>query len=196
MFTIDLEARVTPYSGSEATSEDSGTPIHSQTELAAFLNSKSGEWSVALWNQLPGVTLIYPPPGEPSAKFRNKQTAVERIWRKLCELYPAAVLHPAITEDVPKAKTTSRPRAAKQATNGTGRKSAWAEELQQKLTEEFRAGQEFNISQVYEFVPYFKKLHRDNGAIEAKLRQTLSVLRGQGVLKQTGRGKYERKAAR
>lgn len=210
MFTIDSEALLKPYrNGVVADLEDSGTYINSKVELAALIGAKPGEWAVRLWNQLPGVTPIHTPPGEPTAKFRNKQTAVERIWQKLCELYPDAVA----SEDMPKAKThaktvshaaphrartrkvASHPKSSKGKTReaGTknGRKSAWAEELTEALRKQFNPGDTFELQDVYKLIPQFQRRHKENHHVAARLRTTLAQdLRGAGIVKTTAKGKY------
>ena len=204
MFTIDPEALVKPYrNGLVADPEDSGTYINSKVELAALIDAKPGEWAVRLWNQLPGVTPIHTPPGESTAKFRNKQTAAERIWQKLCELYPDAVA----SEDMPKkqkvrgsrgdsgtAKSRHRragtgrgPRPAK-----NGRKSRWAEELTEALRKQFNPGDSFELQDVYKLIPQFQRRHPENKHIAARLRATLAQdLRGSGVVKSSAKGKYK-----
>jgi hypothetical protein len=216
MFTIDSEARVTPYSGSEAAAEDDGVQVHNRLDLDCVISGKPGEWAVMLWNQLPGVTPIHTPPGEPAAKFRNKQTAVERIWKKLCEIYPAAVVQRATIEDVPKetklaraikgAKSVSPEKVAprknstfKAPGNGAGRKSAWAEELTEELRKRFKPGEDFELADVYKLIPAFQRRHKENHHIAARLRTTLAQdLRGNGIVKSvgSGRGKYRMLAAK
>lgn len=210
MFTIDSEAFVKPYrNGLVADPEDSGTYINSKVELAALIGAKPGEWAVKLWNQLPGVTPIHTPPGEPTAKFRNKQTAVDRIWAKLCELYPDAVN----SEDMPKAKThaktvfraashrgrtrkaSSHPKSSKGKTRETGtkngRKSRWAEELTEALRKQFNPGDSFELHDVYKLIPQFQRRHKENHHVAARLRTTLAQdLRGAGIVKTNGKGKY------
>jgi hypothetical protein len=209
MFTIDSDAHVSSYpGGSVANPEDSGTYIHTQVELAALISTKPGEWSVALWNQLPGVIQVHTPPGEKAAKFRNKQTATERIWNKLCELYPDAILE----SDMPKketrlgkvlkgtiavspAKVAPRKdgtfKAPRLKSDGTGRKSAWAEELTEELRKRFKAGDDFALSDVYKLIPAFQRRHKENHHVAARLRTTLAQdLRGNGIVKSLSKGKY------
>jgi len=213
MFTIDSEARIMVYLG-EAVPEDDGTYIHTRTELAALISAKPGEWSVQLWNHLPGVTPILTP------KFRNKQTAVERIWAKLAELYPDAILESDMPKKRGHAVPTQRPaervrrvgadvRGRGQATtsgrnsgsgehtngknggkNGT-RKSAWAEELTEALRKRFRPGDSFELQDVYKWIPQFQRRHQENHHIAARLRTTLAQdLRGTGIVKSVSKGKY------
>jgi len=191
--------------------------FHNRAELAAILDAHPGSRAVAIWNNLPGVQKIEASPKEiargRAPKFRNRETAVSRIWGKLSELYPDAIL----AENMPKTKGKrektkaevsestpgsnykrtrhgSRPRNAIKRENAGSRKSGWAEELAAKLTEDYRAGQSFSVEDVYGMESHFKRLHKENKAIRPKLRQTLAVLRGRGFLKQTGRGTYQRVA--
>ena len=201
MFAIDSEGIVLHYPPNSAVDpSDSGTYVHTQAELAALIGAKPGEWAVKLWNQLPGVTPIHTPPGEPSAKFRNKQTAVERIWNKLAELYPDAILE----SDMPKAKEQNEnpkrrskhrartPKAGKTTAKAeNGRKVWWAEELTAELRKRFDSGVEFELSDVYKLIPTFQRRHKENHHIAARLRTTLAQdLRGEGVVKSIGKGKY------
>lgn len=218
MFTIDSEARVIAYPANKiwADTEDSGSPVRNAHDLSYVIATHPGEWSVRLWNQLPGVTPIHTPPGEKTVKFRNKATAVERIWSKLCELYPDAVN----SEDMPKVKerhastnkkaaspgrvkrhtaataTNSRSAGRNQNHAGNGRKSAWAEELTTELRKRFNPGQEFALSDVYKLIPGFQRRHPENKHVAARLRATVAQdLRGAGIVKSLKRGLYRMVAA-
>lgn len=107
MFTIDYDdtssnatLRIYPR-GQSADPDDSGTHVANREDLATLIQAKPGEWSVTLWNHLPGVTPINTP------KFRNRSTAIDRIWGKLCELYPDAVP----SEEMPTQAQTQPPRS-------------------------------------------------------------------------------------
>lgn len=54
-----------------------------------------------------------------------------------------------------------------------------------------KIGNQFNLKELYAFVPYLKTKHPDNNFIEDKIRQQLQVLRDKGFLKFTNRGNYE-----
>lgn len=211
MFTIDKDGKVTPYpKTAECVDQtDSNQPFWTQDQLQDIIDGAPGVFAVKLWNQLPGVTPIHTPPGEPTAKFRNKQTAVERIWQKLCELYPDAVASEdmpkakgqkrhakavkALTasRNVPKARTKTNSQRNQDTANRNGRKSAWAEELTEALRKRFNPGDSFELQDVYKLIPQFQRRHPENKHIAARLRATLAQdLRGSGVVKSSAKGKY------
>lgn len=205
MFTIDSDATLRAYPfGTMADMDDCGTPCASKKGLGAIIQAHPGEWSVMLWNHLPGVTPINTP------KFRNRSTAIERIWGKLCELYPDAVP----SEEMPKAKvrraaivpkapshskraanpprdSKTRQSTPRQTVNSNGRASAWATELTEALRKRFNPGEDFALEDVYKLIPVFQRRHKENHHIAARLRTTLAQdLRGQGVVKSLKRGQY------
>jgi type II restriction enzyme len=49
---------------------------------------------------------------------------------------------------------------------------------------------EFNLSDIYSFKDYLKKLYPDNNNIEAKIRQQLQILRDNGILRFDNKGNY------
>ncbi len=51
--------------------------------------------------------------------------------------------------------------------------------------------QDFNLKDVYKFVPLLKAKHPNNAHIEEKIRQQLQVLRDKGFLNFTSRGNYK-----
>jgi len=53
------------------------------------------------------------------------------------------------------------------------------------------ASRTFNLDNIYGCVPALKKAHPENSNIEAKIRQSLQVLRDKGYIKFLGRGEYE-----
>lgn len=201
MFTIDPDGTVKVYhAGGAADPEDSGAYVHSESELSALIQSKPGEWAVKLWNQLPGVVPITTP------KFRNKPTAVERIWKKLAELYPDAI----VAEEMPKAKgkrgasshKNTVPALAVETKHKTVRhslgkkRSSWAEELTGELRKRFKSGQDFTLPDVYKLIPAFQRRHPNNKNIGACLRRTLAQdLRGKGIVKSAKKGTYIMRAA-
>lgn len=189
--------------GAAATEKEIGC----RKDLKALIEEAPGSFAVKLWNQLPGVTPILTP------KFRNRATAVERIWNKLAELYPDAIL----PEDMPKKKQRggyARKRTAARADKRPGKvaknprkalakasrvlpnggKSAWAQELTEALRKRFNPGQEFSLEDVYKLIPAFQRRHKENHHIAARLRTTLAQdLRGQGIVKAAKgkqRGRY------
>jgi hypothetical protein len=207
MFTIDSEARITPYpqnaqSYVEAEHQEWQHQVTSRAELAGLIQTHPGEWAVKLWNQLPRVIPILTP------KFRNRATATERIWNRLAELYSDAILadmpkkrerHAKAAAKakavVPRAKVKT-PMPARASVNGAGRKSRWAEELTEALRKRFNPGDSFELQDVYKLIPQFQKRHPANKNIAARLRATLAQdLRGSGVVKSSAKGKYRLSAA-
>jgi len=223
MLTIDPESlNVTAYPipVMEPDPADTGTPIAGKAALEVLIDSKPGEWAVRFWNSLPGVVPIQASAHEQSRgrlpKFRNRETAVNRIWGKLCKLFPDAILESdkvmakqheikhqkkASSADqriAPSRSQTSKrkPSHARRATTSDGnnkprRASSWASELETELRERFKPGEDFTLEDVYKLVPAFQRRHKENHHIAARLRTTLAQdLRGNGIVKSTGRGKY------
>jgi Dam-replacing HTH domain len=209
MFTIDSKARLTVYrANATADPEDCGAYVHSQADLAAVIHAHPGEWAVLLWNQLPGTLAIHVPPGERTAKFRNRTTATQRIWAKLCELYPATKEK---KRDVDQHRPTQKRRTGTnvvgsdkigtrkrnhsgertKSPQGQAHRLSWTEELTTELRKRFQPGQDFTLRDIYELVPGFQRHHKDNHHIAARLRTTLAQdLRGAGVVKSLRRGQY------
>lgn len=197
MFTIDSEARITALKDNLEDPLEHlgalGAHVSNHKELEQVIQAHPGEWAVKLWNNLPGVTLIHTPPGERIPKFRNRATATERIWAKLCELYPDAIL----PEDMPKKKlkpATNQP-ARKKGTKARavhfGGKSNWAEELTAELQKRFKPGEDFELADVYKLISAFQRRHKENHHVAARLRTTLAQdLRGRGIVKALSKGKY------
>ncbi|MGI6739787.1 MAG: DpnI domain-containing protein [Christensenellales bacterium] len=50
----------------------------------------------------------------------------------------------------------------------------------------------FNLSDIYMYEPFLKKLHPDNNNIRAKIRQQLQILRDKGFIVFLGGGKYRK----
>ena len=205
MFTIDPEGYIASHHSSVTTVDQTGgkRPFWTASMLSDIIHEKPGEFAVSLWNQLPGVVPITTP------KFRNKSTAVERIWKKLAELYPDAI----VAEEMPKAKESNGSRETRPKHNRTteaskglrttskatpndspkkrGSKSSWAEELTGELRKRYKPGQDFTLPDVYKLIPAFERRHKENQHIAARLRTTLAQdLRGNGIVKTLGKGKY------
>ena len=208
MFIIDQDNNITYFPGfgrGNITAEDmsqipdGALAFDTPKQLSDILHHSPGSRAVAIWNQLPGVVPIQTP------KFRNRSTAVERIWKKLTELFPETAGR-VTTEDVPKkTKPTRKPKAEAKTKGKRGiarhrlqensprkpRESAWATQLHEQLAKTMKPGQEFGLAEVYAMVPHFRKLHRENHHLEARLRTTLSQdLCGSGKVKWLGKGKY------
>ena len=201
MFTIDPDAHVTAHPPeTDLNAFPHGTDvILGHSGLWQIVQTKPGEWAVKVWNQLPGVVPIQTP------KFRNKSTAIERIWKKLAELYPDAI----VAEEMPKQKERHEPQTkpfkhlgpekrtvAKTAATASAKKKtrnakSWAEELIEELRKRYKPGQDFTLPDVYKLIPAFQRRHKGNQHIAARLRTTLAQdLRGNGIVKTLGKGKY------
>lgn len=206
MFRITETAEAVPILGADIPPLE-GTLCYSRADLEGVIERHPGEFAVSLWNKLPGVTPIT------TKKFRNRATAVERIWRKLCELYPDAILPEDMVKrnvqrNVPdktarvstvapakthkSAKRSTAPPSSDQAKRG---KLSWATQLTEELRKRFQPDQEFSIQDVYKLVPAFQRKHRENHHVAARLRTTLGQdLVAAGVVKPLKqRGQYRMK---
>ncbi len=80
-FLITPENRIVTVSP-EATVPEGSTAFHSEKELL----KATGDWPasrlVTIWNRLPGVTAV--------RKFKDRATAVSRIWKEAQKLPPVA----------------------------------------------------------------------------------------------------------
>lgn len=55
-----------------------------------------------------------------------------------------------------------------------------------------RLGETFTLEDIYRHEKHLARLHPDNRNIRAKIRQQLQVLRDEGFIEFTGRGRYRR----
>jgi hypothetical protein len=77
-FTIDNDNNITAHGTPEEAAAATATPFDSfssQQELAELAKTWPAERLVAIWNSLPGVT--------PTKKFKDRKTAVRRIWERI-----------------------------------------------------------------------------------------------------------------
>ena len=84
-FTIDNENNITAHGTPEEAAAANATPFDSfssQKELAELVAGWPAERLVAIWNGLPGV--------EPAKKFKDRTTAISRIWERIQGLGEAA----------------------------------------------------------------------------------------------------------
>ena len=58
----------------------------------------------------------------------------------------------------------------------------WDSELDRLVKERWKIGQDFNLLEVYDFEPHFRRLYPKNAHPRDKLRQALQHLRDRGVL--------------
>lgn len=205
MFTIDSENNITAHPFDPETKDqiplDGVQSFETAAQLSDILYSSPGERAVEIWNSLPGVVPIT------SKKFRNRATAIDRIWKKLTEQWPDAIPPEsrATTEDVPKPKAVTKTKPKHQAAKKTAkpkaerkpREGGWATELEAELRKQFQPGDTFALADIYKLIPAFQRRHKENHHIAARLRTTLAQdLRAKSIVKQTGKGKYQMKAAK
>ena len=102
-FTINQQNEIVAYISAEETAAT--TPpfdtFSSEPELAELAGSWQAARLVAIWNSLSGVT--------PVKKFKDRQTAVSRIWTRLQRLGESAE---------PKAEQPAKAKAKRQAKRG------------------------------------------------------------------------------
>jgi hypothetical protein len=117
-FTIENETNdITVYaSGGEAEAATNSEPFTSEDELANL----AAEWPTArlveIWNSLPGET--------PVKKFKDRPTAVSRIWRAIQSLgeAPAAIEREAVAEEaVPAAELSETASLSEDPASETAR---------------------------------------------------------------------------
>ena len=111
-FTIDCDQNITTFDSlKEATAADIAGAEYfgSQEELAQLAASWPSSRLTELWNSLPGVA--------PVKKFKNRTTALARIWKAAQALTPPVA--PQGAHDAPKAA-----RTPKKATQGGKRHTA------------------------------------------------------------------------
>ena len=105
-FTIDCDQNITTFDSlKEATAADLAGAEYfgSQEELAQLAASWPPNRLIEIWNSLPGVT--------PVKKFKDRTTALARIWKAAQALTPPVA--PQGAHDAPKAT-----RTPKKATKG------------------------------------------------------------------------------
>jgi hypothetical protein len=75
-FTIDAENNITTHASAEEAAAAAGTDrFNSAAELSALAANWPGERLVEIWNSLPGAT--------PVQKFKDRKTAIARIWKAI-----------------------------------------------------------------------------------------------------------------
>lgn len=173
-----------PYTDSDTASEQCRT-FNTWNDLDTIIHDAPGERAVAIWNNLPGVTPIT------TKKFRNRSTAVERIWNKLAELFPGE-LPVIVPDDPPMPQTKAKTQTKSKAVAPKAVKGGWAADLAFELRKRFQPGDAFTLEDVYKLIPAFQRRHKDNHHVAARLRTTLArELRGKGIVKAISRGKYK-----
>jgi hypothetical protein len=77
-FSIDHDNNIGAFASPEEAAAASTTPFDSfasEQDLAELAAQWPGERLVAIWNSLPGAT--------PVARFKDRKTAVSRIWKRI-----------------------------------------------------------------------------------------------------------------
>jgi len=101
-FTIDNENNISAFASPEDAAAATTTPFDSfatEQELAELATGWPADRLVAIWNSLPGVT--------PVKKFKDRNTAISRIWARIQDLGESAEPKPA-----------AKPKAAQKAKGG------------------------------------------------------------------------------
>jgi hypothetical protein len=121
-FTIDEQNNITAFGSAEEAAATTATrfdSFSSQQELAELVAGWPAERLVAIWNSLPGVTT--------AKKFKDRTTAISRIWERIQGLGEAAKpkeerkakgAAQAAKGAPAKAKATKKATAAKKAPKG------------------------------------------------------------------------------
>lgn len=104
IFTIDAGNTIAVSTSTEQRGSKSGAArFTTEKQLAALAAHWPSSRLVEIWNNLPGVRQI--------AKFTNRQTGVQRIWKATQRLEPQGGAHAATGRD----KRGSRPKGASPA---------------------------------------------------------------------------------
>jgi hypothetical protein len=93
-FTIDNENNISAFATPEEAAANAATPFDtftSEQELAELATPWPAERLVAIWNSLPGVT--------PVKKFKDRKTAIGRIWARIQTLGAPAQGRPFVSPD-------------------------------------------------------------------------------------------------
>jgi len=80
-FTIDYKNNITAHA-SDVWAGEGAVKFHLEQELAALAATWPGNRLVEIWNKLKGVA--------PVTKFKDRKTAVSRIWNAIEKIEPAA----------------------------------------------------------------------------------------------------------
>jgi len=114
-FTIDNDNNITAHGTPEEAAAATATPFdsfNSQQELVELAKTWTAERLVAIWNSLPGVT--------PTKKFKDRKTAVRRIWERIQGL--GAPEQPQLEQPV-KAKSARKAKGGARLATGAPAKT-------------------------------------------------------------------------
>jgi hypothetical protein len=115
-FTIDTENNLTAFGSPAEAANATSTPFDSfasEPELAELAKAWPAERLVAIWNSLPGVT--------PVKRFKDRKTAVGRIWARIQSLGEPAAEAEAQPEATPAPTKARVPRTKAKATKKASR---------------------------------------------------------------------------
>ena len=119
IFTIDEDQNITAHAYAEKAAAVGGDRFKTTAELAKLASSWPADRLVGIWNSLPGVI--------PVKKFKDRNTAVTRIWKAIQGLAEAALtaaqLRSAPALAAPQA-TDVAPRAKRSSTAATATEDA------------------------------------------------------------------------
>jgi hypothetical protein len=118
-FTIDEQNNIPAHGTPEEAAAATATPFDSfasQKELAELVAAWTAERLVAIWNSLPGVT--------PAKKFKDRTTAISRIWERIQGLGEAAKPKEERKAKGGAAAAKGAPAKAKATKKATGAKKA------------------------------------------------------------------------
>ena len=110
-FTIDNDNNISAFATAEEAAAATTTPFDSfatEHELAELASGWPAERLVATWNSLPGVT--------PVKKFKDRKTAISRIWARIQDLGESAEPQP---EPAAKPKAAQKAKGRARAAKGT-----------------------------------------------------------------------------
>ena len=183
-FTIDNDNNITAHGTAEEAAAATATPFdsfNSQPELAELAKTWPAERLVAIWNSLPGVT--------PTKKFKDRNTAIHRIWERIQGL--GAPEQPQPAKAARKAKggarlATAAPAKAKAAKKTTATKNAPKGKKAAKAQEPATPREGSKTAQV------IAMLKRKNGATLSEIMKSMSwqkhTVRGfmAGAMKKAG----------
>ena len=132
IFTIDEDQNITAHASAEEAAAVGGDRFKTTAELAKLASRWPADRLVAIWNSLPGVI--------PVKKFKDRNTAVTRIWKAIQGLAEAALTAaqlrnapvlaaPQSTDAAPQAKRSSNTANGKEKANTARNGSKKAEIL-------------------------------------------------------------------
>ena len=113
IFTINEDQNITAHASAEQAAAVGGDRFKTTAELAKLASSWPADRLVGIWNSLPGVI--------PVKKFKDRNTAVTRIWKAIQGLAEAALtaaqLRNAPALAAPQAKRSSTAATATEDAN-------------------------------------------------------------------------------